>query len=140
MIFLKITDKNNNLKFETKGQRIEAEYQGEFCAGDEIVIRIDGANTVAVRFDESLQESFLYVPNRSFTFKIPSERELQMGYAPTAFRGDKHVICAREVEDEEFYATRNIALNAHDLRSKTGGYPHASANFVTGLCVIYSAL
>ena len=131
MIFLKITDKNNNLKFETKGQRIEAEYLGELAEGDKISLFADGINVVAVRFDESLQESFLYLPNRSFTFKIPSERELQMGYAPMAFRGDKHVICAREVEDEEFYATRNIALNAQDLRSKTGAYPHASANFVT---------
>ena len=54
-----------------------------------------------------------------------------MGYAPNAFQGAEHLISVREVEDDEFYAKRNIALNSHDLRCKTGGYPHASANFVT---------
>ena len=54
-----------------------------------------------------------------------------MGYAPNIFQGKEHLIRAREVEDKEFYAERNIALNSHDLRGKTGGYPHASANFVT---------
>ena len=54
-----------------------------------------------------------------------------MGYAPNAFQGMKHIIFAKEIAEEEFYAVRNIALNSHDLRCKTGGYPHASANFVT---------
>ena len=131
MLYLTIIDKNKNLKYEMQGSAIKEVFHGELNEGDEICIRLDGTNTLAVQLDTSLQESFIYTPNKSFTFTIPTERELNMGYAPTAFRGDNHFISAREVEDDEFYACRNIALNSHDLRNKTGGYPHASANFVT---------
>ena len=130
-MYLQIKDKNKAVKFETKGSEIKTTYQGELNEGDEICIRLDGTNTLAVQLHSSLQESLVYCPNRSFTFTIPSAKELKMGYNPTIFQGDEHLIVAREVEDEEFYATRNIALNSHDLRRKTGGYPHASANFVT---------
>ena len=131
MLFLKIIDKNKQLKFQMQGQIIQTEYFGNLVEGDKISVYADGTNIISVQLDESLQESFLYIPNRSFTFTIPTERELQMGYAPTAFQGDRHKIFVREVEDEEFYTTRNIALNAHDLKNRTGAYPHASANFVT---------
>ena len=130
-MYLQIKDKNKAVKFETKGSEIKTTYQGELNEGDEICIRLDGTNTLAVQLHSSLQESLVYCPNRSFTFTIPSAKELKMGYNPTIFQGDEHLIVAREVEDEEFYATRNIALNSHDLRRKTGSYPHASANFVT---------
>ena len=99
--------------------------------GDKIQIRLDGTNTLALQLAPTLQESLLYCPNKSFTFVIPSAVELEAGYPPNVFRGNSHLISAREVEDDEFYALRNIALNSHDLRKKTGGYPHASANFVT---------
>lgn len=131
MLFLKIIDKNKQLKFQMQGQIIQTEYFGNLVEGDKISVYADGTNIISVQLDESLQESFLYIPNRSFTFTIPTEIELQMGYAPTAFQGDRHKIFVREVEDEEFYTTRNIALNAHDLKHRTGAYPHASANFVT---------
>ena len=131
MLYLTIKDKNNQMKFTAQGAVISETYQGELNEGDEIYIRLDGTNRVAVKLDLSMQESYVYCPNKSFCFTIPSARELKMGYAPNAFQGDKHLIIAREVEDDEFYATRNIALNSHDLRRKTGGYPHASANFVT---------
>ncbi len=130
MLYLKITDKNNNIKFITQGSEIRDTFAGKLNEGDKIHIRLDGTNTVAVQLDPSLQESFIYCPNKSFTFTVPSARELQMGYAPNAFGGNSHLIVAREVDDE-FYKERNIALNSHDLRCKTGGYPHANANFVT---------
>ena len=131
MLFLKITDKNNKLLFKTQGANILAQYDGSLSEGDKISISIDGGNVAAVRFSPLLEESIIYAPNKSFTFIIPSERELNMGYSPEIFKGLSHTISAREVEDEEFCKTRNIALNSHDLRSKTGGFPHASANFVT---------
>ena len=131
MIFLTITDTSGKEKFSAQGEVIRTEYQGVLIAGDKIKIRLDGTNTLAVQLDPTLQESLVYCPNKSFSFTIPTLRELQACYAQNAFQGDKHLIVAREVEDDEFYAVRNIALNSHDLRSKTGGYPHATANFVT---------
>ena len=131
MLYLKIIGKDKQLKFAAKGSVIREVYNGEFYEGDQIHIRLDGTNFFAVQLDDTLKESFIYALNKSFTFTIPSERELQMGYAPNAFQGTKHMIFVREIVEEEFYAVRNIALNSHDLRCKTGGYPHASANFVT---------
>lgn len=131
MIIVTVTDMDGVEKFCAKGATIKAQYNGDLSPGDKIKIRVDGGNTIAVQLDPTLKESVLYLPNRSFTFTIPTKRELQMGYAPNAFQGDKHLIFIRELEEDEFCAKRNIALNSHDLRKKTGAYPHASANFVT---------
>lgn len=130
MLYLKITDKNGNIKFTAQGSEICETFTGALNEGDRIHIRLDGTTTIAIQLDPTLKESFVYCPNKSFTFTIPTKRELEMGYAPNAFWGESHLIVAREADDE-FYKERNIALNSHDLRSKTGGYPHANANFVT---------
>lgn len=94
MLFLKITDKEKNLKFETSGNEIKAVYHGELNADDEIQIRLDGVNTLAVQLDESLQESLVYCPNKSFTFTIPSARELKMGYTRTTLGIKSFLICS----------------------------------------------
>ena len=130
MIFFKILNNKGDIKFSDKGYLINSEYIGELNEGDKIQISLDGCNVIAIQLDASLKESFLYLPNKSFTFTIPAKRELEMGYSPQCFQGRKHCFSVREVDDE-FYAIRNIALNSYDLRCKTGGYPHASANFVT---------
>ena len=130
MIFLKILNNQGKIKFSDKGYFIKSEYLGELNEGDKIQIYLDGCNVIAVQLDASLKESFLYLPNKSFTFTIPSKIELEMGYNPQCFQGNRHLLSVREVDDE-FYKKRNIALNSHDLRKKTGAYPHASANFVT---------
>ena len=101
MIFLTIADAGGKEKFFAKGERINAVYNGLFSEGSKIKIRVDGGNVIAVKLDPTLQESLLYLPNRTFTYTIPSVRELQMGYAPTAFQGETHTICAREVENKE---------------------------------------
>ena len=131
MLFLKVLGKDGAVKFESKGSVINALYESEFVEGDKIAVRLDGCNYVAIQLDETLKESIIYLPNRNYEFRIPSKRELRACYNPKAFQGDKHALCVRELEDEEVFSLRNIALNSHDLRVKTGGYPHASANFVT---------
>ena len=65
MLYLKIVDKNKNVKFEARGAQIRETYIGEFCEGDQIYIRLDGAQTLAVKLDETLRESFVYCPNKS---------------------------------------------------------------------------
>lgn len=130
MIFLDILNLENEVVFSNKGFEINAEYGGELLSGYKIKLRVDGTNYIAVKLDKTLKESYLYLKNRSFTFTIPTERELKMAYSPDAFKGNVHIITAREVDDE-FLTFRNIALNSHDLKNGTGAYPHASANFVT---------
>ena len=130
MLWLKIIDKYGKVKFESKGVNIKDVYDGAFLEGDLVYLRVDGCKTIAVQFDKNMKESYIYLPNNSFTYRIPSDKELRAGYKEGTFKGDSHLISAREVDDE-FYKSRNLSLNSHDLRFKTGGFPHASANFVT---------
>ena len=131
MLTIKVLDKDNNVRFIERGAMLSCEYNEAFLGGDTIVVSSDYADKIAVRLDESLAESILYVPGKSFTFTIPNADELEAAYSPNAFVGDRHVMTAREVEDEEFYSCRNIALNSHDLATQAQAFPHASANFVT---------
>lgn len=131
-MLLTICDKNSKIKFKASGNPISEIFCGEYQSGDVINICLDcGTCAIAVKLDDLLKESIIYVPNKNFKFKIPSESEIKQGYAPSAFSGKIHKISVREVCDEEFYGYRNIALNSHDLRNGTGAYPHAVANFVT---------
>lgn len=92
---------------------------------------LDGCNYISVKLDDTLKESIVYVPSRSFEFIIPNENVQSACYNPKAFKGDKHNLKIREVEDDEVYSYRNLALNSHDMRGRARSYPRASANFVT---------
>ena len=85
MIFLRISDKEGNIKFSDVGYCIDAQYRGVFNEGDRISIYVDGRKIVALKLDSTLKESFLYLPNKSFTFEIPAARVLEMAYPPNAF-------------------------------------------------------
>lgn len=131
MLQLIVKDKNGIKKAEYRGAEIREIFHGELVEGDVIKIVSDAQRYIAVRLDEQMEENFVYIPNRTLTFTVPSLRELKAGYNKNAFTLNEHLFFVREIESKEFYATRNLALNAYDLRQKTGGYPHASANFVT---------
>ena len=131
IITLTIINRKGEEKFIEKGSNIQAVYNGEWQDGDKVKALLDGTNFLAVKLDETLQESIVYVPNKCFEFVIPDSSQRSACYHPKAFKGNRHIVAVREVEEEEIYAYRNLALNSHDLRGKTGGFPHATANFVT---------
>ena len=131
MLTLKIIGSDGAVKFEQKGMKIDACYKGELTEGDKIKVSLSNCDFIAVKLDETLAESIVWVPNKSFDFPIPTAHQLKMGYHPNAFKGDTHVISVREPEDDEIYGYRNIALNSHDRHAPVKSFPHASANFVT---------
>ncbi len=131
MIKLSIIDKSGKIKAEYKGLNIKAEYNGELNAGDKIKIYLDGCFYVFAKFDKTLKESLIYLPNKRFEYVIPTKRELKDGYESGTFDGECHIISVREAEDNEIYGVRNLALNSHDFPKSKNCYPHASANFVT---------
>ena len=130
MIYLKLIDKQGNLKFKEQGKELKISYSGEYAEGDKIRVDITEGEFVAVKLDEKLPESIVHIPNKSFIFEVPMGSLLR-GYDKDAFAGSEHILCARELDDEEIYAYRNIALNPHDKHGETKSFPHASANFVT---------
>lgn len=131
MLNLKILDSKGNVKLAKKGSALQFTYDEVWEVGDKIKVLLDGCDFISVKLDDTLRESIVYLPSRSFEFVIPNESEQLACYNKNAFKGNKHNIMVREVEDEEIYGYRNIALNSHDLRGKARSYPHASANFVT---------
>ena len=130
MIYLKVIDKQGSLKFKEQGKNLKVCYNGEYAEGDKIRVDITEGEFVAVKLDEKLPESIVHIPNKSLIFEVPTG-SLMRGYDIESFSGSEHILCARELEDEEIYAYRNIALNSHDRHGEARAFPHASANFVT---------
>ncbi|MBR0189746.1 MAG: hypothetical protein IJQ23_05120, partial [Clostridia bacterium] len=108
MLVLKITDSKGNIKLTQKGSNIHFVYNEIWEVGDKIKVLLDGCNFVSIQLDDTLQESIIYVPSKSFEFEIPNEAVQAACYNPRAFKGDKHNISVREVEDEEIYGYRNL--------------------------------
>lgn len=130
MLTLKIIGADGSVKAEKSGKTAEIVYNGEYAEGDKIRVSLKDEKFVSVKFDETLEESIVYLPGKYMDFYIPFGR-LCVAYAPEAFKGESHVISARELDDEEVFSYRKISLNSHDQHDYTKCYPHASANFVT---------
>ena len=131
MISLKVIDKDGKELFYQKGKtEIDCIYEGEFSEGDTIRVETNDGEYLAVKLEETLKESIIYVPSQKFVYEIHKEYN-GLSFDNNAFMGDSHRLMARVPNDEEIYGERNIALNSHDLPGVKGSYPHARANLVT---------
>ena len=131
MLTLKILNKDKEVLALEKGKNITLTYNNEYQSGDYIRVESSMDKYIAVKCDETLAESIIFIPGKSFEFAIPAERVRKGCYGEEAFSGEKHIISAREIEEEEFYSYRKISLNSHDIHGKAKSYPHTFANFVT---------
>ena len=127
---LTIVNKDKEVLLEKTGASIDVVYEGEYQAGDKIIIHKQGTKFVTVQLDEHIAESTIYAPSATVEFEIPSG-DLKRGYAPEAFSGSTHHIKACETDEETAYGFRNISLNSHDKRGQKRYFPHAYANLVT---------
>lgn len=131
MISLKVIDKDGKELFCQKGKtEIDCVYEGEFSEGDVIRVETNDGEYIAVKLDETLMESIVFVPSQKFVYEIHKEYS-GICFDENAFMGESHRLKARIPSDEEIYGERNIALNPYDLQSARGSYPHAYANHVT---------
>ena len=130
MIDLKILNKNGDEKFTAKGIQIDVVYDRIFEEEDKIVITASDSEYLAIKLDETLKESIIYTPSKSFEFIIP-KKELMACYSPDAFSGNEHKITVYEPDDEVKYSSRLISQNPLDQRGQKKFYPHAYANLVT---------
>ena len=89
IIELKIINKDGNALFCEKSEKIDTVYNGCFSEGDKFLIKTDTEEYLAVRLDETLCESIVFVPNKRMEYLIPQGR-LMAGYDSTAFSGDVH--------------------------------------------------
>ena len=127
---LKILNKNKEVIFSQKGQKIDCTYYGVYQEGDKIVVSAQGVEYLKVKLDNTMKEAIVYVPNGSMELEIPFGARRVM-YDKDAFSGEKHYLSASEATDDEAYGLRNIALNPYDMHGKARFFPHAYANLVT---------
>jgi len=102
-------------------------YQGSYQPGDTIVFDSSSQNVI-VSIDHTIPPARLYLPEKSWTFRLPLEGDLPQGYPPFAFQGEYHLLSILEDTANEY---RNLACNPADQRHDSGAYPHASANAET---------
>ena len=131
IISLKLLNENGECKFKAYGTEIDERYNGEYEPGDKWKIDTDYTEFVKVKLDESMLESIIYLPDKTFEFRIPFENERVACYAPDAFSGDSHRIVCSEPTDAEIYGEREISLNPYARHNVHKYFPHAWANFVT---------
>ena len=131
IINLKLIRENGDVKFKAYGNEIDEHFHGEYEPGDKFRIELCDSAFVKLKLDSTLAESIVYVPDGTFEFTVPFDRERKACYAPGAFDGDDHRIVVAEPTEAEVYADRLISLNSHDRHNVPKYYPHAVANFVT---------
>ena len=131
IINLKLIRENGDVKFKAYGNEIDEHFHGEYEPGDKFRIELCDGSFVKLKLDPTLLESIVYVPDGTFEFAVPFDREREACYAPGAFSGDDHRIVVSEPTDAEIYDDRLISLNSHDRHNVPKYYPHAVANFVT---------
>ena len=131
MLCVRIIDKFGKNKVRYCGKIINEIYKGKLEEGDKIKLTLDGCFYAKVKFDKTLKESLIFLPNKSYEFVIPSEQQIRGGYDSLAFGGDEHVIFAEEVDESEIYQYRDLSFNSHDQPFNVKCFPHAKANFVT---------
>ncbi|MBN1776704.1 MAG: carbohydrate-binding protein [Clostridiales bacterium] len=102
-------------------------FHGEYQPGDTIVFEND-THYVIAGIDHTVSPARLYLPEKTFIFRLPLEGDLPRMYPPFAFQGDRHLITLIEDTGNEY---RNLARNPADQRHDSGAYPHASANVET---------
>ena len=130
MLTLKIYDINNSVVCCESGEQIDFTFNGEFREGHTICVDMTDTDFIAVKFDETMEESIVYVPNHTFVFTVPYD-DFRVGYDPEAFKGDSHLIKARVPSEKELYERHLISLNSHDIRENDKAFPHVHANLVT---------
>lgn len=107
-------------------------YRRPYQEGDYVVIGsgAQAACHMRVRIDQTVAEGCVYLPDGSMTYRIPFGESMR-AYPPNAFGGNKHLITAELMTEEEIASYRNIAENPIDQRGDVDAYPHATANVET---------
>lgn len=139
-IKLKVVDaQGSTLCASPAGNRVSIVHTGVYGEGDRIVLECGETNGwCAVRFEDSMPETLLFITEREISFPIPFG-EKRAGHSPKSFTGSCHLITARAAEEAEISARRNLAFNPYDCHQAAGYYPHASANVETRDEAVFAA-
>ncbi len=129
MIKLQILDANNKEHYFCEDKSLSITYNAAFNAGDKLKITSTDSEFISIKLDDTLCESMVYMPQKSYIYPIPTEYT-GICYSDNAFSSEKHTITVYVPDDEEIYGYRKISLNPYDYQGNLC-YPHTEANHVT---------
>lgn len=128
---IKIISNQREVLAEAQGEKsLELTYEKPYQEGDVIVFETKTNQFVKIRIDQRITESILFLPEGTLEYKIPFGIALE-AYHPETFKGDKHQILIKEVDEEIIGHRRNLSLNGLDKRGEVNYFPHTDANIVT---------
>lgn len=103
-------------------------YRGVYQPGDYIMLKSDIKDIyIKIRLDDSLEESWVYLTDYEYKFKIPFDNE-RKPYGKKAFNEERHFAYVSIVSKKEQKNYYNLAFNAFDTLNNHIIYPHASTN------------
>lgn len=107
-------------------------YASAYNEGDKIILTLEKEGQfVKVKIDDAMAETILFIKGKSWSFEIPSEKNVKVSYPTYAFAGKHHYLSFSIPSEEEVSAYRNLAFNPLDQNKKEEAFPHASANVET---------
>lgn len=129
---LSINSKDGSIKaLSQKKTEVTLLYEGSYEEGDYIVLHSDSVPVfLQVRFDDALEESFVYLTEPFIKFKIPFD-EKKKAYSLKSFSGEKHWLSTRIAWEFEIDTYKNLAKNPFDQSDMVALYPHVTANTTT---------
>jgi hypothetical protein len=105
-------------------------YDGEYHRGDAIVLQVENVPAYYwVQLDDARERSLVYITGE-VRYEIPFD-EARNNISLNAFKGNKHLLFARQAREFELENYRNLALNVWDQHGISTMYPHAWANVET---------
>ena len=141
MITVRVINKNEEVIASAQGCReVSLALNHLYEEGDRIVLGFSQAGTEYIlQPDDAMLPSQVFVPGgKTDTQEEPCEvsflipfGEKKVCYSPKLFSGENHLITARQAEEWEISAYRNLAENPMDQHGSACCYPHASANVET---------
>ena len=84
-----------------------------------------------VQLDEALTPALLFVEGTEWHYHLPLSDKERESLGSKPFSGNQHFISVRYARDFEIAQYGNLALNTHDQKEGSGGFPHAYANVET---------
>lgn len=103
-----------------------------FQDGDRIKVAVtDFPVFLWVQVDQSLAPALIYLNQKEWIYTVHQEEEAKQSFPPALFSGIQHYLQVRLATKEEVGCYRNLALNSHDQKEASGGFPHAFANVET---------
>jgi len=93
----------------------------------------EGKKYIAVALHGRVGESIIYVPDGTWSYTFANLTSVYpTTMRPTGAGYINNMISVRLVGEDELAEERNLALNAYDMKTSVGAFPHATASAVDG--------